>query len=228
MLRFSVIHFLILLLLATSVTAQRYHKNDDIGIIVGGSTYEGDINFGSLFHNPQFAVGLIYRKNFSPHYSLRLGVTGTQLSAADSDLGGDFQKLRNQAFAKSIIVDISGLVEFNFLELTTDKKKFNFTPFVATGLTFFGNNYTPKLLNFAIPLGFGFKYKFAPKWTLQLEWIYRFTFTDNLDNLILISEVRDYYNKQYSFDYTNDIYSIFGVSLLYQIRKKAPECPGYK
>lgn len=214
------------------LSAQRYQRNDEIAFTIGGSYYKGDLNYNSFFYSPHLAFGGYLRRNFSPHYSLRLAVTKLKISASDTDFSSsEYQILRDQSFDDNNIIDLALIGEYNFFPLTSKKHEDNLTPFLMGGFTFFYTESTDKLLNFAIPIGVGIKYKFLPKWTLQGELSYRLTFTDELDGVVKYftdTNDRDLYKKQFSFDYTNDLYIVALISIAYQIREENLECPGYK
>lgn len=219
--------FLFSLVLFTC-NAQRYQKNKDIGVFIGGSYYQGDLNYESYFHDTHLSFGIIYRINYTPHYSLRYGITRAGLSGNDADFSDNFyQKTRNHAFSSNVI-DLSTMLEYNFFPITDEKSKLNLSPYFNIGLAFYHASNRENLLSMAIPIGLGIKKKLSPKWTIQAEWNYRITFTDELDGLDYYNDTRNYKKKQNSFSYTKDLYSIFGVSILYQFKKKKVECPGYK
>lgn len=211
-----------------SVNAQRNQKSKDIGILIGGSYYQGDLNYESYFHDTHLALSLLYRVNYTPHYSFRIGITRAEISGKDSDFHKSaYQVARNHSFASNII-ELSTMFEYNFFPITDDKTKLNLSPYFNIGLAFFHASNRDNLFSVAVPIGLGVKYKLAPKWTIQAEWNYRLTFTDELDGLGYYNETRNYKKKQNSFNYTKDLYSIFGISILYQFKKKNAECPGYK
>jgi hypothetical protein len=65
---------------------------------------------------------------------------------------------------------------------------------------------------------------------ISLEWAYRKTFTDYLDQLPddEYSGIPSIDNKQRSYAATNDWYSFAGVSLTYKFAFGKTKCPAYR
>ena len=80
---------------------------------------------------------------------------------------------------------------------------------------------------FNIPMGLGLKYKLLPRLELRGEWVFRKTFTDNLDQLAYQANDGYLQYQQISFKETNDWFSILGVSLLFNISQDQIPCPTY-
>ena len=224
------IHKVILLtLLLFSFTSSFSQRRDvDFGIIVGTMQYNGDVNMTKPYYSPRPAIGGIFRKNFDPHYSLRLGVTYGELTADDRNFDNLYQKNRDYFFEDTHILEFSAMCEFNFFEVTTNKKEKNFSPFVVAGL---GGMYMEGIKwyeFFNIPMGVGLKYKLVPRLELRAEWTWRKTFTDGLDHLA--DQANDGYlqYKQISFCETNDWFSVLGISLLFNFSDEKIPCPIYE
>lgn len=206
-----------------SLTAQ---KSGDIGLFLGGSYYMGEINRIKLYNDLSPAFGLVYRRNFNPHYSAKFSVKRAVIEASDLDFPKSIYQLRrNASFSNSPIWDFAGQLEFNFLEIVNLKGGNKFSPFVDVGIALFTSEFTSGL-NFAIPFGVGVKYKFAKKWEIDLDWSYRKTFTDNLDGVSAFSDIGLYEYRQLSQANNNDWYSITGITIYYNLRSKK-RCPAY-
>ena len=118
------------------------------------------------------------------------------------------------------IYDLSALYELHFLPYgyVRDYKGYSrIVPYLQMG---FGLTYGPagKAFSANIPLGFGVKYKVAPRLNLGLDWLMHFSLSDKLDGLdaplgIKSSGVR---NK--------DHYSALTLTLTYDLNPRCPTC----
>lgn len=187
-----------------------FSQNTEIGILIGASTYSGDLN--PTFINLDFihpAASFLYRYNTSPHYALKTTVLYGAISADDAMASNSFQVNRNLSF-ESTLTEISQQLEFNFLPLRIDKpKSLKCSPYVFTGISvfmfnpktlyngdwielqplgtegqgtadYFGKKYS--LFQLSVPLGGGIKLK-SSRINLGLEIGARKTLTDYLDDV---------------------------------------------
>ena len=203
-------------------------KDFDFGILLGTMQYNGDVNMRSPYYSPQPAFGGIFRKNFNPHYSLRLGATFGNLAANDEDFDNGYQSKRAFFFDDTKIMEASAMLEFNFFEVTNNKKEKNFSPFVVFGI---GALYLENIKwyeAFNIAQGLGLKYKLLPRLELRGEWVFRKTFTDKLDQLAYHANDGYLHYKQISFQKTNDWFSVLGISLLFNFSDEKIPCPIYE
>ena len=95
----------IILLTMSSLVHGQYHtaaSRSELGILVGGSYYLGDLNQFSQFRNTHLAGGLVYRFNINPRVSFRANFTYAKVSAADSQAKNQFQRERNLSFSSEI------------------------------------------------------------------------------------------------------------------------------
>lgn len=221
----KIFYFLLFLVCCTELSAQ--HKDIDFGFLIGTAQYNGDVNMTKAYHSPQPALALLFRKNYDPHYSLRLSATFGNLRESDSEFDNAYQQERDFYFDNTRIIEFSGGIEFNFFEITHEKKNHNFSPYVTFAI---GAMYMEDLKWYEtldIPMGLGLKFKLAPKLELRGEWTFRKTFTDKLDQLA--NEAKDGYlqYKQISFNKTKDWFSILGISLLFNFSDDKAPCHIY-
>ena len=186
--------------------SQKYFSgHNEVGIIVGGSNYHGDLSHGFNFKNTQPGFGVFYKYNLSSYFCWRnqlqfMGVAG-------SDKGVKGYNNRNLSF-QTDIWDISSTFEFNFQPFGTNVNDLNWTPYFYTGLNLFlfdptrlenkdirlrglrtENQKKPySRLQPAIPIGFGLKKMLTPQknrgvWIVGIEGCWRKTFTDYLDDV---------------------------------------------
>ena len=172
----------------------------------GIANYFGDLMQGNHYFsqpNYSFSAGAIY--SFSSHISARFDVGFHKVQAADSKNKGAQYKARNLSFSSNVF-DLSLSAEYNIL----DNNKYKVSPYLTAGvgIMFFkpyakdvtGKKQSLRELgtdgqglagypgiykNSAVefPLGFGVKYPVTERITLALEFNYRFTGTDYLDDV---------------------------------------------
>ena len=200
--------FLICLSASLSVLAQR----SEVGGLVGGSFYMGDLNPTGLFSQTQFAVGAVYRYNLSTRWALRGNVLWGTVRADDAK----HDNPRNLHF-RSRIGEFSVQAEINFLTYFTGSKRYRFSPYLfggvgvftfnpqayyydpvrlvgrwvdlaplrteGQGLTDYPNVKTYSTTQISFPFGLGFKYSLNSVFSIGVEWGMRKTFTDHLDDV---------------------------------------------
>lgn len=219
---------IISIVLYTPQSFAQNHKNVDLGILLGTAQYNGDINMTKAYYSPQPAIALIFKRNYNPHYALKINATVANLKADDKDFSNTYQQERNYYFDNTRIIEFSAGVEFNFFEVTNEKKIHKFSPFVSfsLGAMYMENAKIYEILT--IPMGLGVKYRILPKLELRCDWTFRKTFNDKLDQLAdaPLDGYQQY--KQISFNKTNDWFSILGVSLLYNFSKDKIPCHIYE
>jgi hypothetical protein len=181
----------------------------ELGLTGGVTYYIGDINpYAHYPKHTHLGGGLMYRYNFNERYAVRLQGLYSRLEAWDRDSDDPLQQLRNLGF-RSVLFEASALLEVNFFKyrgLAKDSR--TWTPFVFAGLGYFhtnpqnrlddtwydlqplgtegqgtGNGAGYGLNQFCIPFGAGVKLALSAKLDLQLEWGFRRTYTDHIDDV---------------------------------------------
>jgi hypothetical protein len=152
-------------------------------------------------------IGANIKYNFNSYFAL-----GGELNCgwiAGNDSNFEALKYRGLAFRTNIL-EVSGIAEFNFFRFGTGPRDSKFTPYLFTGLSFFkfnpvsyyqGDKYYLQrmttegqglvdsapdkysLLQFAVPIGAGFKFKLQDNLNMAVSVGYRGTFTDYLDDV---------------------------------------------
>jgi len=189
-------------LLGMGLSGQRH----EIGAIVGTSFYLGDLNPKTLFAQPQFAGGLLYRFNISPRWAIKANLLFAKVQASDYQNNKQYE--RNLSFT-SPITEISTQVEFNFFKIYNSAGNNRFSPYLFLGFSLFAFNPQAEyngityelnhlgtegqgmpgeknyysLVNAAIPFGLGFKVNIGKYISCGAEWGMRYTFTDYLDDV---------------------------------------------
>ena len=99
----------------------------------------------------------------------------------------------NSSSFSSPFIEMSGIVDYNFLDYQTDKRIKNWSPYIYGGLSYVfasPRGGIPAMsslgkipfFTWAIPYGVGMKYQLTPRLGLQLDFGASKTFTDVLDN----------------------------------------------
>ncbi|MCC2546116.1 DUF6089 family protein [Hymenobacter sp. BT175] len=184
---------------SNSASAQ---STSEVGIGLGGLSYKGELSPSYQLKNNRPAITAFYRKDISAPVTLRAAVMGGLLRADDGNVRGEtgtvspLAAYRNTNM-KGNLVELSWVMEYNFLNYHFRKDKIHFTPYVFVGLAGFYTKTTTTSLNpalaalnkeesligIAIPAGVGFKYALSQHWNLGLEIGARKLFTDELDHL---------------------------------------------
>ncbi|MEW6467468.1 MAG: DUF6089 family protein [Bacteroidota bacterium] len=253
-------------------------SNSEFGIFLGGSYYLGELNPNGHFNSfTQPAGGVIYRYNFNPRFSVKGNLLFGNIMGDDARSDVPSQITRNYAF-KSPINELAAEVEFNFLPFTTGDPKTPFTPYVFGGLAVYkfnpqgqiGNNWyalqplgtegqgTPlssdkkyKLIQMSLPFGVGLKFNIAQRVGVSLEWGFRKTFTDYLDDVsksyVDPNQLAGYngptaayfadtsvntvpgsnVGKQRGDSSTKDWYSFAGIMLTFKLKGRVGQCYSY-
>jgi len=186
-------------------------NSSDVGVIVGTNYYLGDINPKKQLYSSSPTLGFMYRYNMGPRYALRTSLSFGSLKGNDLDFDNKYQQSRAASF-ETELVDFSVQLEFNFqpflVPLSSRAKRFS--PYVTSGLSYISSSSTTS--TFAIPMGIGFKYLIAKRWTAAVEWSFKKSFTDDLDGLADPNKL-NIANKFHNDDWI----SFLGVTLTLQL-----------
>ncbi|MBK7409688.1 MAG: outer membrane beta-barrel protein [Saprospirales bacterium] len=180
---------------------------------VGVSHYFGDLNTNLRLGDPGYAGGLIARYNFNKRVCLKMSGNYGNISAQDADSDNLFEKARNLSF-RSVVLDGTAQMEFNFLTYTHGSRDELFTPYLLAGITvlhfnpqaeyngewidlrplgtegqFRGEEYYTTQMGLAY--GIGLKMDLSYRWSLNLELSARRLFTDYLDDVSTVYADKD-------------------------------------
>jgi hypothetical protein len=185
----------------------------EVGVMLGGSAYSGDLTPGLIDLkqiNP--AGGILVRANITKYITIKGNAYYGSISGDDRDATSDKNKIRNLSF-KSDIVDIGANCEINLTGFVPNNPHYTTSPYLFAGLAVFAfdpkgydetthswvrlqplgteGQGTPRyndrtkyaLTQVSIPFGVGLKHCFDPHWNFGLEFGWRKTFTDYLDDV---------------------------------------------
>jgi hypothetical protein len=210
--KFNTFVFCILIscFLPNNSNSQNYRTYSELGFLVGGSYYLGDLNPGQQFKSTKLALGLVYKYNTSRRFAIRANAFWGNLYADDAESNDEFQIRRNLMF-RSRVLEFSTMLEFNFFPYEVGNSSMPATPYIFGGLGIFRTNpqalldnvwYDLKplgtegqgtnefsdrepysLVNMSIPFGIGFKFHAFGRLSVAMEWGMRKTFTDYIDDV---------------------------------------------
>jgi hypothetical protein len=213
----------------------------EMGLWGGVAKYRGDLTpkNGDAELNPAFGGALVY--HFNPRFSFRTQLLITRLTGDDLNSTDEARRRRNLRFSAPV-TEFSFLGGFNILPFVPGKKGSAFSPFITAGLAFMhfkptttlnGNTYNLyyystegqglyaypgtrryQLIQIVFPLSAGIKYALSKKINVGMEFQYRLTTTDYLD---------DVSNK---YPDPQNLYNIFG-ELGPNLSDRTPEYLGY-
>ncbi|NNL17016.1 MAG: hypothetical protein HKO81_10290 [Flavobacteriaceae bacterium] len=222
---------LIILIFSTSHCIGQIHE---IGIFAGGTNFIGDIGSSRYIAPNKTAFGGIYKWNRSPRHTLRISLIIADIEGMDSQSDDPRRKQRNYSF-KNNFIELSGGIEFTFLDFNLHEEGNKSTPYLYTGISFatFDNYYfnnsgirineNTKSNAFGIPMVLGFKTTITEKLIFAVEVGARYTSTDELDGSIPDSKpLRE--NLSFGNTNNNDWYVFTGATLTYTFGRKPCYC----
>jgi hypothetical protein len=186
-----------------SQTERRNFRQHELGILIGGSYYIGDLNPRKQFFLTQPAGGIFYRFTPNYRYAFRAGINYGSVMGDDSQSSDADQLQRNLNF-KSQIIEYNAIAEFNFLEYRISNDAYKFTSYLFLGIDVFTFNPRAQMGNFwidlqpqrtegqtkgykltqvSIPFGVGIKMNVSKQVGIGFEWGPRKTFTDYIDDV---------------------------------------------
>lgn len=199
------IKIFLLLIVPFSVFAQKH----EIGAQMGLANYFGDLNVSS-FKSVRGMGGVFYRTNFDERWTLKSSFNYGRLYANDKNSPHNFNRQRNLHF-RTDVMEVAAMLELNFLEFNKLKHDKNWTPYFTIGIAVFAFNPQAKingqwhylhplgtegqtdesysgvkkyrLVDFAIPIGGGFKYSINKNWNVGIYGGLRITFNDYIDDV---------------------------------------------
>ena len=181
-------------------------QDNEIGVFFGGTNYIGDVG-PTTYVNPfskdnisgdkenmsKGVIGLVYKKNFSNRFALRLGFNYAEIQSSDFWKGSSNYRLERGKYFKNNLHEFHLGLDFNFLEFETSSNNFQFTPYIHTGLSLIRydalhypigiNEAQPygKDNDLAFPITVGIKLKPLHSFIFGLEVSAKHSFTENLD-----------------------------------------------
>ena len=184
-----------------------FSQGFEVGLMAGVSSYQGDLGPSNLKITPgkfHAAFGAFGRYNINDFFAARLSINYGTISGDDAKEG----RKRNLSF-RSDLLEFTVTGEWNILGYQPYGLAKVFSPYIYAGIGFF--HFNPRtqyegewvelqplgtegqsmpgfegkygLVELAIPFGLGVKYAINDKWNVGLEFGWRKTFSDYLDDV---------------------------------------------
>ena len=190
-------------ILGSSIYAQ---KGVELGGWLGATHYFGDLNTEYDLTSPGPAGGFIYRYNFNERLAVKFSANAGMIQGDDAKSENVFEQSRNLHF-RSLILDGSLQLEFNFLPYIHGSGENGVTPYLFAGLS--GLRYNPQAqldngqwvnlqplgtegqppgeeylrVSYGINYGFGLKFDLNYVWSINIEFSGRYLYTDYIDDV---------------------------------------------
>lgn len=228
-------HFATVILIVLSAHLG-YSQTYEIGGLVGGSNYIGDIGKTNYIAPNDLAFGALFKWNRSSRHSFRGSLMLANISGNDADSGEERRKQRGYEF-ENTVYEISVGLEYTFWDFNMYSGRPQHTPYLYTGLTYFfyeslykraGND---QIVEYdgggspAIPMVVGYKATVGTKFIVAFEIGARYTFTDNLDGSNPnIGGVENQESLKFGNINSDDWYVFTGITLTYTFGRKPCYC----
>mgnify|MGYP001170724670 FL=1 len=225
-------------------------QDNEIGFFFGGTNYIGDVG-PTTYVNPFLVknsvdngkssftsvVGILYRKNFSNRFGLRLGLNIADIESSDLWNGSKNYRIERGKSFKNNIQEFHVGIDFNFMEFETSSNDFEFTPYIHTGLSLIRYDalHYPLGINeaqsygrdndLAFPITVGLKLKPLKYFVLGLEISAKHSFTENLDGSYPKFEDSNLYSQRpFGSNLSQDWYVYSGITLTYLFGSYECDC----
>ncbi|MAP54096.1 MAG: hypothetical protein CL605_04270 [Altibacter sp.] len=206
----------------------------EVGGMLGGSNYIGDVGKTNYINPNSFAFGGIFKWNRSARHAFRASILVANIKGDDAESNETRRQQRGYSF-ENTITEASLGIEYTFWDFNMYSGKPVSTPYLYTGLTYFGYNALYKrnddvIVKYdtagtvAIPMVVGFKTTLGTKMVLGFEIGARYTFTDDLDGSNPIKGLADEENLTFGNTNSDDWYVFTGMTLTFTFGRKPCYC----
>ena len=222
----------VILLLTTALmaSAQTY----EIGGMIGGSNYIGDVGRTNYIYPNNMALGGIFKWNRSPRHSFRASFLFAKIDGDDAKSDSYRREQRGYSF-ENTIKELSIGLEYTFWEFDVHSQESISTPYLYTGLTAFGYSALYKNdineikkfddgISLAIPMVVGYKASVGHFAMVGFEVGARYTFTDNLDGSNPGKEKKEDASLKFGNINSNDWYVFTGLTVTFAFGRKPCYC----
>jgi len=223
----------VLLIVITSFLA--HSQTYEIGAMVGGTNFIGDVGNTTYIAPNSVGAGAIIKWNRSLRHAFRASILFSNLKGDDAKSHESRRNERGYTFENNITEFALGL-EYNFWEYDIHSGKNVSTPYLFTGLSYV--LYSASLIRptdkvfvnydkagaVAIPMIIGYKFKFGVNFAVAIEMGARYTFTDDIDGSDPVKDLADSEYLKFGNVDNNDWYIFTGVNLSYTFGRKPCYC----
>lgn len=219
------------LLLATAFLANS--QTYEIGGIIGGANYIGDVGRTNYIAPNTLALGGLFKWNRSPRHSFRASVIFAKIKGDDENSSESRRQQRGYSFENNIKEFSLGL-EYTFFDFDVHAQKAISTPYLYTGVSYFlynalyksgdiGRDYD-SAGSFAIPMVVGYKANINRSAMIGFEIGARYTFTDDLDGSNPINGLADEETLKFGNVNSDDWYVFTGITVTFAFGRKPCYC----
>ena len=204
---------ILLMLSWASLSAQNMLARSELGLAFGGMNYLGDLNDQSMFGRVNMAGGLQMRYCFDSRWSMALGGVYGHIEGGNPDVVKQRNlSFRSQVIEGSIRAEFNffpyglvvssqrrstpyifcglGLFKFNPQAMVTDSETgevrwYDLQPLgtEGQGTSAYPERKKYQLIEVSMPFGVGYRWRIAPSMHLTVEYGWRKTWTDYLDDV---------------------------------------------
>lgn len=204
----------------------------DFGIQGGVGYYVGDAQ-QYVFMHPRYEAGLFFRYKFDQRWSLKVKGEYQTFAIAEHDghphYAPTVSRLPEASLPMQQMVNVDVVAEFNFLRFgynSYNPRVKPYTPYVFLGVGF-GLYDGQRILSVAsayIPVGVGFKWKFAERWGLQAAWQHNLYFKDNLEGVMPECGYDNPGEMNGRNPFNNDRAGNFTIGIVFEFAQQKPVC----
>lgn len=207
------IAIVLLVVLGATATAQSLLARSEVGLVGGGMNYLGDLNDQSMFGKVSLAGGLVGRINIDTRWAVSFGGSYGHIEGGNPDIvqrrnlsfrsyvaegfvRGEFNFFPyglhhgTQKRATPYIFCGIGLFKFNPQALYVDSLSgqatwYDLQPLATEGqgTTAYPERMKYQLMEVCMPFGIGYRWRLSPSVHLTVEYGWRKTWTDYLDDV---------------------------------------------
>ncbi len=199
----------------------------ELGAVVAGTNYIGDIGSARYVAPRNLGYGLLYRYNINTRHSIRAGFALATLFENENRTN-DLNRFRRHYEFENKIQEAHAGIEFNFIDFNLHNDSNQLTPYLFLGVSYFRyqlfrvENQNTDQYNFdfygndqafGLPAFLGVKWNPNPLFVIGLELGVRYTFTDNLDGSNPINEYADVPELKFGNVGNNDWFVFTGLTI---------------
>ncbi len=221
--------------LILTIVFSAHSQTYEIGGMIGGANYIGDIGKTNYINPNSLAVGGIFKWNRSPRHSFRGSVMVAKIKGDDTESQNNRRQQRGYSF-ENTVKELSLGLEYTFWEFDVHSQKAISTPYLYTGLTYFSYNTLSKepsknaitkygdASTFAVPMVVGYKARLSTNMMIGFEIGARYTFTDDLDGSNPVKDKKEFEKLKFGNTNSDDWYVFTGITVTFAFGRKPCYC----
>jgi len=105
---------------------------------LGTTQYQGDLSQDQITINEtKPSVGILGRYYLNPRVDIKASIYLGWISGTDSNYANDHYRYKRNLSFNSVVIDASGVLEYNILPYISNSKKYRFAPVLFAGVSLF-------------------------------------------------------------------------------------------